>query len=64
MGELAKALMSPLERALTSAWCGVPLHSAVEPLGHCAACWTGAAVLAAAGAWLLAQPAPAQSVAP
>lgn len=53
MGRLANALMSPLERAMRDAWCGVPYHATSELLGHCAACWTGSAMLAALGLWLL-----------
>lgn len=52
-GGLAGALMSPLERATQKAWCGMPLHSTFELLGHCAACWAGSALLAATGAALL-----------
>jgi hypothetical protein len=53
MGLLGRALMSPIDRAITDAWCGAPFHSAWSAWGHCAACWTGSAVLAAFGAWLL-----------
>jgi len=54
MGWLANAMASPLERALRNAWCGVPFHSASEILGHCAACWSGSAILVATGLCLLA----------
>lgn len=53
MGWLANALMSPIDRAAREAWCGVPYHAASEFLGHCAACWTGAALLAAIGLGLI-----------
>lgn len=52
VGALANALMSPLERAMQSAWCGMPLHSGFVLLGHCAACWAGSALLAATAALL------------
>jgi hypothetical protein len=41
------ALRTPYERALTSAWCG-STPASVEFLGHCGACWGGAATLAIA----------------
>ncbi len=49
MGALTYALASPYERALASAWCGAAPHAANVFAAHCAACWTGAAMLAAAG---------------
>jgi hypothetical protein len=49
----ANLLMSPIERATQSAWCGMPLHSGFVLLGHCAPCWTGSALLAATSALLL-----------
>jgi len=49
VGALAALLMSPLQRATQSAWCGMPFHSNYEVLGHCAACWVGSALLAAMG---------------
>lgn len=51
-GMLAAAAMSPLQRALAASWCGAPTHAAL--LGHCAPCWVGAALFAAAGALVLA----------
>lgn len=59
VGWLTAAMMSPLDRALRDAWCGVPLHSDALLLGHCAACWAGSLVLAGAGALMLAAPKPA-----
>lgn len=53
MGQLATAIMSPLERAMREAWCGAPHHATTEFLGHCAACWAGSALLAAFGLALL-----------
>jgi hypothetical protein len=49
VGALAALVMSPLERAAQSAWCGMPFHSSYEALGHCAACWVGSALLVATG---------------
>ncbi len=49
MGWVSNALMTPYERALREAFCGVPFHAASAFLGHCAACWSGSAVLIAAG---------------
>lgn len=46
--------LSPYERALRSAWCGISAHAGAQFLGHCAVCWEGAAALAMAGALLLA----------
>ena len=46
---LSNAFMSPLERAMQSSFCGTPLHTTPELLGHCAACWAGSALLAATG---------------
>lgn len=53
VGLVSRALMSPLERAIADSWCGVPFHSASDFLGHCAACWSGSALLIAFGAWIL-----------
>ncbi len=63
VGSMAYALMSPLERTLQSAWCGMPLHSSSDVLGHCAACWAGSALLATMGALLLWRGARAPSLA-
>lgn len=63
MGWLAGAMMSPLDRAMREAWCGVPYHAPTEFLGHCAACWAGSALLVALGALFLVgnrAPAPAR----
>jgi len=64
MGQLANALMSPLERAMREAWCGVPYHATTDFLGHCAACWIGSALLAAIGLGLLATARHVQPVRP
>jgi hypothetical protein len=52
-GALSSLAMSPLQRALRASWCGPAPHVALEILGHCPVCWTGAAALALAGASLL-----------
>ena len=54
LGAMAALTMSPLDRALRASWCGGAPHAAYEWLGHCPACWTGAAALFLAGLWLLA----------
>lgn len=53
-GALTALTMSPLDRTLRASWCGAAPHTAYELLGHCPACWTGAAALFLAGLWLLA----------
>ena len=50
---LQRALMSPLERALRDSYCGEGLHTGFALLGHCAACWTGSALLITAAAALV-----------
>ncbi|MEZ5956340.1 MAG: hypothetical protein R3C27_03910 [Hyphomonadaceae bacterium] len=50
---IERAFMSPLERALSDAICGMPDHAGLELLGHCAACWAGSALLIATGIFLL-----------
>ncbi len=50
---LQRALMSPLERALRDSYCGEGLHTGFALLGHCAACWTGSALLIATAAALI-----------
>lgn len=62
MGQFANVLRSPLDQAMREAWCGAPYHATTEFLGHCAACWTGSALLAAVGAWLLVSARRAQAV--
>ena len=52
---LQRALMSPLERALRDSYCGEGLHTGFASLGHCAACWTGSALLVAAAAVLVSR---------
>ncbi len=60
--EFASALgASPLERALNLARCG-DLHGSAF-IGHCPACWSGAAaLLAASGLVLLGKPGPLRQV--
>jgi hypothetical protein len=52
-GGLQWLLLSPFERALRASWCGATPHDALAFLGHCLACWVGAALLASAGAMLM-----------
>lgn len=37
-----------------SAWCGAPPDAPYELLGHCPACWAGAALMLGAIAWMRA----------
>lgn len=53
MSRLSQLLATPLQRATHDAWCGAPIHAQAELLGHCPACWAGAALLASLGAFLL-----------
>lgn len=62
MGWISTALMTPYERAARAAFCGVPFHDATALLGHCAACWSGSAILFAAGLALMHAAAPARLV--
>ncbi|MBI3437518.1 MAG: hypothetical protein HY054_02475 [Proteobacteria bacterium] len=55
VGKFASLLMSPLDRAAQSAWCGLPMRSSYELLGHCAACWVGSALLSVVGVLVLKQ---------
>lgn len=55
---LADLAASPYQRALASAWCGPAPHAPLEVLGHCPACWLGAATLAAAALMVLRLPTP------
>jgi len=58
---LADLGASRYERALAAAWCGAAPHSAYEVLGHCPACWAGAALLAGLAAMMMAPPAAGRS---
>ncbi len=53
VGALAGLVMSPLDQAARSAWCGMPAHTGYEALGHCAVCWVGSAILIVVGMLLL-----------
>jgi hypothetical protein len=53
---LADLAASPYERALASAWCGAAPHAPLEVMGHCPACWLGAAMLATAALMALRLP--------
>jgi hypothetical protein len=44
---------------MREAWCGAPYHGTTEFFGHCAACWIGSTLLAAAGLALLIMRRPA-----
>jgi hypothetical protein len=46
------AMLSPYQRALEAAWCGAG-QARFEALGHCPACWAGAAAFLLAAAALL-----------
>ena len=52
---ITDAMMTPLQRALQTSWCGGATH-AYEILGHCPACWSGAAALLLAAAYTLNAP--------
>lgn len=49
VGAVSNLFLTPYERALRTAWCGIAPHARFEVLGHCPACWAGSAafVLAA-----------------
>lgn len=52
---LSDALATPLQRALASSWCGAAPQLM---LGHCAACWSGAAMFVLAAALVARAPGP------
>lgn len=52
---ITDAMMTPLQRALPTSWCG-GAPDALEFLGHCPACWSGAAALLLAAAYTLSAP--------
>lgn len=54
---IADAMMTPLQRALQTSWCG-SAPEAVTFLGHCPACWGGAAAFLLAAMLTLAAPIP------
>jgi len=49
---ITDAMRSPYQRALDAAWCGAG-QARFEVLGHCPACWAGAAALLLAAAVML-----------
>ena len=51
---VAELSATPLERALRAGWCG-SAPSQFEVIGHCPACWIGAATFALAGVLILAR---------
>lgn len=52
---ITDATASPLQRALQTSWCGSG-PQALEILGHCPACWAGAAAFLLAAALAAAAP--------
>ena len=46
------AMLTPYQRALDAAWCGGS-QATFEVLGHCPACWAGAAAFLIAAALML-----------
>jgi len=58
---ITDAAATPLQRAMQGAWCGAG-PQAFEVLGHCPACWSGAAAFLLAAA--IAAPARHQRGAP
>lgn len=52
---ITDAMMTPLQRALQTSWCGGAPES-LEILGHCPACWSGAATLLLAAAFTMSAP--------
>lgn len=56
MNAISSALLSPLERAIRSSWCGLPIHDHAVLFGHCAACWAGSALLVFIGLILSLSP--------
>lgn len=68
VGALSGLLLSPYERVLQSAACGLAPHNSFALAGHCAACWIGTALLVLVGLIILATkdntPHEARSIAP
>ncbi len=54
---ITEAMTTPLQRALQTSWCGGAPQS-LELLGHCPACWSGAAAFLLAAAFVLGAPSP------
>jgi len=54
---ITDAMASPLQRALQTSWCGAEPQASVL-LGHCPACWSGAAAFLLAAILVLAAPIP------
>ncbi len=54
---ITNAMMTPLQRALQTSWCG-GAPDALETLGHCPACWSGAAALLLAALLAACAPTP------
>lgn len=56
---ITDAMMTPLQRALQTSWCG-GTPQASEFLGHCPACWSGAAAFLLAALLVASAPIPAR----
>ena len=54
---ITDAMATPLQRALQMSWCGSAPQS-LEFLGHCPACWSGAAAFLLAAALATGAPIP------
>lgn len=54
---ITNAMATPLQRALQTSWCGAG-QQALEVLGHCPACWSGAAAFVLAAALAIGAPSP------
>lgn len=52
---VTEAMATPLQRAMRDAWCGAG-PQALEFLGHCPACWSGAAAFLLAAAMVASSP--------
>lgn len=53
VGAASALFLSPYERAVRAAWCGVAPHAQWEMLGHCPACWAGSAAFLGAAVVLM-----------
>lgn len=54
---ITEAMATPLQRAMRDAWCGAGPQT-LEFLGHCPACWSGAAAFLVAAAMSAPSPRP------
>lgn len=60
---LTDAMATPLQRAMQASWCGAG-PQAGEFLGHCSACWSGAAMFVLAAVMAATAPKPRLRAAP